>query len=115
MRFTGVVQEGTKRATRLGYPTINIAAPHSTLSGIYAATVEVDGKTYHAAVFADEKRGLIEAHLLDVKLDLYGESATIVLLEKFRESEVFESDEALGSAIATDIANVRDYFSGRDI
>ena len=72
--FTGVVQEGEKRGARLGFPTANIALPDADISGIYAARVVADGRTHPAAVYADRRRKLLEAHLLDFSGNLYGKS-----------------------------------------
>src|SRR3989344_1651888 len=55
-RYSGIVQEGTKRAATLGFPTINIPLGNSDVSGIYAARVMMGEKEYPAAAFADPKR-----------------------------------------------------------
>ena len=111
MKFSGIVQKGNKRGTALGYPTANIAVSYMVLSGIYVARVQCEGKEYPAAAFADEKRGVLEAYLLDVEIDFYGKEITVELLEKLRESKVFDNDAALRTAIADDVKRVRDYFS----
>ncbi len=108
--LTGVVQEGEKRGARLGFPTANIALPEAALSGIYAARVVADGRMHTAAVYADERRKLLEAHLLDFSGNLYGKTVTVELVEKLREDARFENEVALKAAIADDIARVREYF-----
>lgn len=108
--FTGVVQEGEKRGARLGFPTANIALPDADISGIYAARVVADGRPHPAAVYADRRRKLLEAHLLDFSGNLYGKSISIELVEKLREGARFENEVALKAAIADDIARVREYF-----
>jgi riboflavin kinase/FMN adenylyltransferase len=80
------------------------------LSGIYAARVVIEGKQYPTAVFADEKRDVLEAHILDKNLDLYGKEITIELLQKLRDAKTFSNDEDLRAAIADDIEKVREYF-----
>ena len=107
---TGVVQEGHRRGAALGFPTANIALEDKALSGIYTANVHVGDHTYDAAVYADQARGLLEAHLLDFSGELYGTAITVELLEKIRDSRNFEDDIALRAAIADDIARTREYF-----
>lgn len=108
---TGIVQKGAQRGHELGYPTINIPFFNTNISGIYAARVYIkDEAPYLAAAFADPKRGVLEAHLLDFEDDLYGMEATIELLEKIRDAARYESDAALKAAIGDDIAKVHRYF-----
>jgi len=108
--YTGVVQKGTKRGAALGFPTVNISLGDPDVSGIYVAVVRTGGKEYHAAAFADQKRKLLEAHILDARIDLYGKEITIELLKKIRDNKFFESDDELRAAIAEDIAKIREYF-----
>ena len=108
--YAGVVQQGKKRGTVLGYPTLNIPLNEEGVSGIYAAKVTVGSAEYPAAAFANPKRKLLEAHLLDFSGDLYGKEITIELCEKIRESKAFPDDVSLRAAIAEDIAAVRAYF-----
>ena len=108
--YTGIVQKGAKRGKELGFPTANIALDDASVSGIYAAKVKVGDTEYKAAAFADQERKILEAHLLDFAGDLYGQSITIELLKKIRESALFTDDAVLRAAIAADIAKVREYF-----
>ena len=100
--YSGIVQKGTKRAEALGFPTVNIPLDDKNVSGVYVAQVFFDGEKYPAAAFADEKRKILEAHIVDVDLALYGKSITIELLKKIRDSRSFENDEELRGAIAAD-------------
>ena len=111
--FTGNVQKGAKRGSALGFPTINIPLTDDTLSGIYAARVRIkeDESAYMAAVYADKKRKLLEAYLLDFTDDLYGQEIRIELHEKIREGMTFPDEETLHAAIAQDVAKVREYFT----
>lgn len=109
--FKGVVQKGAKRAAALGYPTVNIPLDERNASGIYAARVLFEGTEHPAAAFADQKRKVLEAHMLDANLDLYGKEITIELLKKIRDNESFDDDAALCAAIASDVAAIREYFS----
>ncbi len=112
--YKGVVEKGTKRAAGLGFPTVNIPLTGSD-DGIYAARVMVGKQNFIAAAFADQKRKVLEAHLLDFADDLYGKEVTIKLEKKIRESQVFDTDTALHTAIASDVYFVRKYFEGEKI
>lgn len=108
--YTGTVIKGHGRATALGFPTVNISLEDNSTSGIYAARVNIDGTEYLAAAFADQKRKVLEAHLLGYSGELNGKSITIELCKKIREHEDFANDKDLREAIAKDIADVRKYF-----
>ncbi len=110
IRYSGIVEHGSQRGALLGFPTANIALTDEEVFGIYAARVSVGEKKYHAAVFADTKRKLLEAHLLDFFGNLYGEEITIELCEKIREGKMFANDDELEAAIAKDVEDVRHYF-----
>ena len=110
MQFSGIVQKGARRGTELGFPTINIPLEDVGVSGIYAAKVKVGEEEYEAAVFADAKRKVLEAYILDFSEDLYGWKVTIELLKKLRDAKNFSSEEELKKAIAHDIAVVRAFF-----
>ncbi len=108
--YKGIVQQGTKRASKLGFPTINIPLQDAKISGIYAARIQIAGDTYTAAVFADPERGLLEAHVLGFSGAFNEKEITIELYEKIRESKQFVDDTLLRAEIASDIIKVRKYF-----
>ena len=110
--YTGIVQKGAKRGIALGYPTANISLQGEDISGIYVARVYVkEGEApYIAAVFADPKRKILEAYLLDFSNDLYGQTITVELHKKIRESATFSDDAVLRATIAHDVESVRAYF-----
>lgn len=110
--YRGVVQKGSGYAGRLGFPTINIPLADDSLSGIYAArvTIKEGDAPYMAAVFADPKREILEAHILDFNDDLVGLTITIELYEKVRETKYFDDEEELKAAIAHDVEATRAYF-----
>lgn len=107
--FTGIVQRSSKRATALGYPTANIPLGDDS-SGVYAARVFVGDQVYRAAAFADPKRKILEAHIVDFEGDLYNKEITIELVRKLRDTQTFKSDDELRTAIADDISKVRTFF-----
>ncbi len=109
-KFTGIVLPGSRRASALGYPTVNIPLSDESVAGVYVGKVSAGTNEYSAAVFADAKRNILEAHLLDFSKNLYGKEISIELFEKIRESEAFTDDASLERAIAEDVAHVREYF-----
>ena len=109
--YKGIVQKGTQRAASLGFPTINIQLEDASILGIYAARVKVGREEYKAAAFADQKRKVLEAYILDfLPRELYGEEVTIELHKKIRDTIEFESDEALRAAIVDDVKKTRSFF-----
>ena len=113
MAYTGIVKKSSRRGHALGFPTANIRVDDPDISGSYIALVTIDGKRYWAAAYADQSRGLLEAHLLDFEGDLYGKEVSIELLDKLRDPQRFGNDKVLREAIAADVAKVRDYLARR--
>ena len=109
--YTGIVQKGQGRAAALGFPTTNISLADNSVSGIYAARVRVGNTEYMAAAFADQKRKVLEAHMLDFSGELSGKNITIELCEKIREHGDFSNDKDLRAAIERDAVRVRAYFN----
>jgi FAD synthase len=105
--YVGTVTDGTGRATRLGFPTLNIPLTDGSISGIYAGTVRVGTESYVAAVYADQRRKVLEAHLIDFPGGAISGAITIQLGQKIRDDKMFDTDEALQLAIADDIEQVK--------
>jgi riboflavin kinase/FMN adenylyltransferase len=114
--YTGIVLSGEKTGTKLGFPTANIAIEDPNVTGIYAAKATVEGKTYMAGVYANQRRKILEAHLFDFSEDLYGKEITITLFEKVRDDKKFADfagAEELSKTIALDIQKVKEYFENQ--
>jgi riboflavin kinase / FMN adenylyltransferase len=110
MKFSGIVQKSLGEGARIGFPTANIRLTDKELSGIFAAEVTMEGRQYPAAAYADQRRGLLEAHLLDFAGDLYGREIEVQLLKKIRDDASFETEDQLKAAIAADVQAVIEYF-----
>ncbi len=134
---SGVVVRGDQRGRLLGFPTANLLPePHKLLpaNGVYAALVSLeqagqqaksDGReqppvsydvfaeTWKSAVNVGVRptfnghRRLVEAHLLDADLDLYGQTITIKFIERLRGEQKFNGIDALKAQIASDTQETR--------
>ncbi|MEO6213349.1 MAG: bifunctional riboflavin kinase/FAD synthetase [Vicinamibacterales bacterium] len=115
----GEVVRGAGRGRELGVPTANIATPNELTppTGVYATLVTVDG-VVHAAVtnigmrptFGDVDAPVIEAHLLDVDLDLYGSALRLSFVKRLRDERAFPDVDALRAQIEADCRSARRLF-----
>lgn len=129
---SGVVVRGDQRGRLLGFPTANLLPePHKLLpkNGVYAAQVQVERaaesdaidqlpvsyseQTWNSVVnigvrptFGGQQR-LVEAHLLDVQLDLYDKRIRIDFMARLRDEQRFNGIEALKTQIAVDAQEAR--------
>ena len=110
-RISGIVETGAARGRQLGFPTANIRPdPKRALpaDGVYAAVVPLEGVEHRAVAnfgsrptFKEGER-LLEVHLLDVAADLYGQLLDVDFVDRLRETQRFESIDALRAQIARD-------------
>ncbi|WP_209560664.1 bifunctional riboflavin kinase/FAD synthetase [Frigoribacterium sp. PvP032] len=114
----GVVVHGEQRGRELGFPTANLAPDsegYVPADGVYAAWVTVGGTTYPAAVsvghnptFEGVPEKQVEAHLLDVSIDLYGQELTVMFVDWVRGNVAFEGIDALIEHIRADVVRTRE-------
>lgn len=114
---------GQKLGRLLGTPTINQPLPPHFIRpkfGVYAASVEVDGRVTHGVtnvgirptVGADAP--LAETWIADFSGDLYGRPVPVSLVKFLRSETKFESIEALQKQILKDAAAARTAVMGDD-
>jgi riboflavin kinase / FMN adenylyltransferase len=123
---SGLVVKGDQRGRLLGFPTANLLPePHKLLpaNGVYAAQVRLvnmfqrDGRhnnpVFNSVVnigvrptFGGLKR-LVEAHLLDVDLDLYEQRIMVDFIARLRDEQRFAGVDALKVQIASDVQQAR--------
>jgi riboflavin kinase/FMN adenylyltransferase len=113
----GEVGHGFERGRVLGYPTANLREKIEGLlpaDGVYATRVVHQGMSYPAATslgvnptFGDVNERTLESHLMDVTLDLYGETVTIEFVEFIRGMQKFPSPDALADQMARDEEVIR--------
>lgn len=115
----GTVVTGDRRGRVLGFPTANLSVPdyiQLPADGVYAAWyVRANGDIHPAAAslgrrptfYEDQPHSLVEAHLLDVDLDLYGERAGVQFVEHLRGQERFDSVDELIAQMGRDVDRTR--------
>lgn len=108
--YSGVVIRGESTGTKLGFPTANITLEDTSVSGTYAGTVVIDDLLYEAGIYANQRRHILETHVLDFSGDLYGKIITVTLHEKIRDDKEFTNEKTLSKTITNDISRVREYF-----
>ena len=114
-RVEGVVQRGDREGSKLGFPTANIRMAQSVPSGIYAGEAMWKGTIYPAAIYKEDGRDVVEAHLIDFSGELYGERLTVVAYKKIRDVKKFASRGKLAAAIARDVKKIKRWFLSRDL
>ena len=112
-RLTGTVVEGARRGGTIGFPTANLSGIATLLpaAGVYAARVTLpDLATRPAAVHIGpnisfgETRISVEAHLIGFSGTLYGCSLDVDFLDRLRDTQKFDSIDALKAQLTTDVA-----------
>ncbi len=115
----GTVEKGQQLGRTIGFPTINIATNLNCAlkHGSYAATVELNGRTYQAAASFGSRPAVngkdvrLEAFIFNFNQDIYGEQVKIYLHKFIREDENFDNLDLLIKAIDNDIAKIKHYFA----
>lgn len=118
-RISGRVIHGEKVGRQLGFPTANIALKQHKplLRGVFAVkAVLPDGQSFPAVANLGERptvggrKLLLEVHLLDQSMDLYGERLNIDFYHYIRGEKKFASLDELKQAISNDADTARDFF-----
>ncbi|HWM42902.1 MAG TPA: bifunctional riboflavin kinase/FAD synthetase [Burkholderiales bacterium] len=113
--ISGRVAHGAKLGRGLGFPTANIVLRRPPpVSGIFV--VEVDN--FGPGVASVGRRPtvnpveipLLEVHLFEHEVDLYGEHLRVRFLKKLRDEEKYDGLPALQAAIARDARQAREFF-----
>jgi riboflavin kinase/FMN adenylyltransferase len=112
----GIVVEGAKRGkSLLKTPTANLLTANELLpkDGVYAVTVDLDGKIYGGATnigynptFKDKKYSF-ETHILDFDGELLGKTLKISFVKRIRDEMKFSGIEELASQLKKDIQDIR--------
>jgi riboflavin kinase / FMN adenylyltransferase len=111
---SGEIIHGDGRGRLLGIPTANLDIwPQRVLPrvGVYACRAQIDGESWGAVTnvgvrptFENQAaRPQIEAHVLGLNRDLYGEQIRLDFIERLRDEQRFPNVDALVAQIRLDI------------
>lgn len=119
---------GDRRGRLLGFPTANLRVDAGKVipgNGIYAVRVGLPGdrgamRPAVASVgvrptFGEGNVRLVEVHLLDLSMDLYGVRIETAFVEWLRAEERFTSVEALIHQMSADVAEARQRLAHSEI
>jgi riboflavin kinase / FMN adenylyltransferase len=113
----GQVVKGANRGRRLGFPTANVMVPGPRKllppEGVYAVRVQTPMGPYDGMLnlgprptFGDTE-SVVEAHLFDAELDLYGARLRVDFVARLRDTQKFSGVDALVAQLTRDAANAR--------
>jgi riboflavin kinase/FMN adenylyltransferase len=115
----GVVVAGDQRGRTIGFPTANVQVPgHICLpaDGVYAGWYQrPDGQRYPVAInlgrrptfYEHADASLLEAHLIDADVDLYGEAAQVQFTHFLRSEKKFDGIDGLMAQLKNDVEAAR--------
>ena len=120
-RLEGIVVRGDRRGHELGFPTANLSTPRYAAipaDGVYACRFSLRGAPDRAPLPAAVSVGTnptfsgrerrVEAFVLDVDEDFYGQRVGVDFVAKLRDMEKFESTEALVEEMHRDVRRTRE-------
>jgi riboflavin kinase/FMN adenylyltransferase len=118
--YRGVVVRGEGRGRKIGFPTANLKIENKTTLpyGVYATWAVLEGRQIPSVtnvgvrptfseVDGPELPALVETHLLDTTMDLYGKTLEVRFVKRLRAEQRFAGVDALKAQIATDAAQAR--------
>lgn len=113
----GVVSHGKELGRKLGFPTINVYPAEEKILpkfGVYYTKVLMDGKIYGGLAnlgvkpsVTDERKPLLETHLLNASGDFYGKEVVCYLESFIRPEMKFESIQELEARVNADIQEAK--------
>lgn len=115
----GPVLKGTGRGAPLGFPTANLAVDNLCLPplGVYVVSLTTERKIFpgvanlgFAPTVRDETAPILEVHLFDQHLDLYGKAVDVRFFDFIRQEKRFTSIEELREQIALDVSSAKAIF-----
>lgn len=128
-RLEGIVVRGDGRGRELGYPTANLSTARYAAvpaDGVYACwfvhhlTPRAEPKRLMAAVsvgtnptFSGRERR-VEAFVLDLDEDLYGQRVALDFVTRLRDMERFDTVDALVVQVGKDVDRTRELLSAAD-
>jgi riboflavin kinase/FMN adenylyltransferase len=118
-RVGGMVTDGAKRGTGMGFPTANITLDSGTAlgHGIYAVRVEIGGTNVDGAAYFgqrptfDNGAPVLEVFLFDFDGDIYGREMSVEFIGFVRPDQRFRDMAALTEQMHRDCARAREILS----
>ncbi|HEY0452364.1 bifunctional riboflavin kinase/FAD synthetase [Actinophytocola sp.] len=123
-RLEGIVVRGDRRGHELGFPTANLSTPRFAAvpaDGVYAGRFSLLNATGRPPLMAAISVGTnptfsgrerrVEAFVLDVDEDFYGQRVAIDFTARLRDMERFDSTEALVAQMHKDVRRTRELLS----
>jgi riboflavin kinase/FMN adenylyltransferase len=120
-RLEGIVVRGDGRGHELGFPTANLSTPRFAAvpaDGVYACQFTLLNSANRGPLTAAVSVGTnptfsgrerrVEAFVLDVDEDFYGQRVAIDFVERLRAMEKYPSSEALVEQMHLDVARTRE-------
>jgi riboflavin kinase/FMN adenylyltransferase len=116
-QLRGEVVPGAARGARLGFPTANLRPPAEKVlpaHGVYAVLVRYQERLWPGVANLGvrptfgEDQVLLEVHLFDVEVDLYGQELEVHFIRRLRPERKFPGVEALRAQIAEDCRQARE-------
>ncbi len=109
----GKVVSGNQIGRKIGFPTLNIKPPSNLClkRGVYAGFVQYKNIKYKAVInfgyrpTIDGNKLVIEAHVLDEKLNIINDYIKIIFYKFLRDEKKFNSLDELTKQISLDILN----------
>lgn len=117
-QMRGEVVHGDRRGRDLGYPTANLIPDEHLVCpghGVYVARAGGACAAVNVGVRPTFGMGLsllVEAHLLDADVDLYGRQLRLDFLHRLRGERRFDDAPALVAQMAIDVARARELCGG---
>lgn len=120
-RVSGEVTQGDQRGRTLGFPTANLDVWEKQLlpaNGVYATYARLGDNVYEAATnvgvrpTVNDRKLLVEAHLLDFEREIYGESLSLDFIARIRDERKFPNLGALTRQIRADVTAVEQLLTG---
>ncbi|MBI5411087.1 MAG: bifunctional riboflavin kinase/FAD synthetase [Nitrospirae bacterium] len=120
----GPVVQGAQRGQGLGWPTANLRLPQGRVipaDGVYATTAIWKKQSFEAASYIGARptfgagERVIEVHLLDQQVDLYGHDLRVQFVKRLRGDLAFGTAAELSARIDLDVTMAREAIRRREV
>lgn len=119
--ISGHIVHGNKIGRKLGFPTININVPQNIalkqgvycvyVHGIYRSPIYGVANLGIRRTLGDNGRILLEVHLLNISVNVYGKVVMVEFVHRLRDEKKFPNMKDMTLAISYDVKNALNYFA----